>query len=290
MAIKYDVTIDNSGFLDGMHKVQDSVKETGKAIEDAFDGGNIDNASQSLRARMRMLTQEIASLTVEYRNLSESEQKSAHGQELRKKIENLTTEAGTLRDAMDDVNRSVRGVASDTKNWDALAGGINVATSAFGALTGTASLFGAEEEKLQEIQTKLQASLAISNALSVIQNNLQKESNLMLGIRAIKEKAAAVAIAIRSAAEGKGVITTKAATIAQGAFNLVAKANPYVLLATAILTVVGALTALTMGNKKAKESQEKLNKAQEEAKKMLKNLPRLIRNGQTQLHRVRLSK
>lgn len=263
MAIKYEITADSSGFVTEIRKIQDTVKDTTKVVERSFDEQG--KSAESLRGRLRALTQELAEATVEFRSMSEAEKQSAKGQELLHKIDKLTNQAGELRDAMDDANRSIRGVASDTKNWDALAGGINVATSAFGGLTGAASLFGAKEEELQELQTKLQASLAISNALSVIQNNLQKESALMLGIRDIREKAAATAIAIRTAAEGRGVIVTKAATAAQAAFNLVAKANPYVLLAGAILSVVGVLAALHIGQRKAKESAEALAKAEEEA-------------------------
>lgn len=219
------------------------------------------DAEQSLRMQLRMATQELASLTLKYREMSAEEKSSAQGQELRKKMEELTKKAGNLRDAMDDANRAIRGTASDTATFDAVAQGLNVVTSTAGAAQGALSMLGVNEEALMDIQTKLQASLAISNALSVIQNNLQKESALMLGIRTIKEKAAAAAIAIRSAAEGKGIIVTKAATVAQAAFNAVAKANPYVLLASVILGVVGALVGFT---KKTKEATEAEKKQQEE--------------------------
>lgn len=332
MPISFEITGDNKLFLDAMRKVQESVRQTSKTVNDALSGqariveeltekteqlaaeiaeaeksggtgidqkkkqyeelteqleeakqgfvdmqrefgkqsgtATQDQSSESLRTRLKQLTQQIAELTIEYRSMSASEQQSAKGQELLKKIEGLTDEAGTLRDAMDDANLSIKGVASDTKNWDALAGGINVATSAIGGLIGAASLFGAKEEELQEIQTKLQASLAISNALSVIQSNLQKESSLMLGIRKIQEKAAAAAIAIRSAAEGKGVVTTTAATAAQKVFNAVAKANPYVILAGAILTVVGAFVAFSSGSKKVTEAEKKRNEELERGKRL----------------------
>ena len=65
---------------------------------------------------------------------------------------------------------------------------------------------------------------------------------------------------IETAAKGRGIIATKAATIAQAAFNAIAKANPYVLLATAIITVVGALAAFAIGSKKAKEQEEEMQR------------------------------
>lgn len=227
--------------------------------------------TESMRQQLRQLTNEIASATVEYRRMTDAERNSATGMELKRKLEDLIKKAGELRDAMDDVNSSVRGEASDTKHLDGIAQGLNVLTSSAGAATSVFQMFGAKQEDLINIQTKLQATLAISNALTVIQNNLQKESSLMLGIRTIQEKAHAAAIALRTAAEGRGVIVTKLATIAQAAFNAVANANPYVLLATAILTVVGALVAFTTGSKEATEAEkrqreegERLRKQQED--------------------------
>lgn len=212
--------------------------------------------TQSMRSRLRELTMEVSELTMKYRSMTETERNSAAGRELEAKIRRLTKEASDLSDTMGDVKDAIKNAASDTSTFDSLAGGINVATSAMGGLTGAAAMLGVEESELQDIQTRLQASLAISNALSVIQNNLQEQSALMLGVRKVQEGAAAMAIRIRSAAEGKSIIVTKAATVAQRAFNLVAKANPYVLLATAILTVVGALAAFTLGTKKQTQAEE----------------------------------
>ena len=222
-----------------------------------------DQQTESMRAQLRLLTNEIASTTVEYRRMTDAERNSAAGMELKRKLEDLIKKAGELRDAMDDANTQIRGEASDTKHLDGIAQGLNVVTSSAGAAVSVFQMFGASQEDLINIQTKLQATLAISNALTVIQNNLQKESSLMRGIRTIQEKAHAAAISIRTAAEGRGVIATKAATIAQAAFNLVAKANPYVLLATAILTVVGALVAFSAGSKKAKREEEEHQKQME---------------------------
>lgn len=229
-------------------------------------------ASQSVRMRLRELTQQIVELTLEYRSMGEEERNSMAGQELEKRIAELTREAGVLKDAFGDATREINGLASDTSKWDALGEGLNVAASALGGAAGAASLLGAEEEDLQRIQTALQASLATSNALSVMQNKLQKESSLMIAIRAVQESAAAKAIAVRTAAEGKGIIATKAATLAQTIFNTVAKANPYLLLFTAITTLVGGVYLLTKSLKantdRHKEAAEAARRHAEEVSKM----------------------
>lgn len=290
-SIKYDLLAES---LQNAKLELINITSAHEDAKNAFQG----DATQSIRMQLRQLTMEIAELTLNYRALSDEEKKSEVGQGMLTKLHELTEKAGDLRDAMDDVNRAINATASDTKNFDALAGGLNIVSSSFGAVTGAAAMLGIEEENLQDIQTKLQASLAISNALSVIQNNLQKESALMVGVRTVQEKAAAAAIAIRTAAEGKGVIATKAATVAQAAFNLVAKANPYVLLATAIITVVGALAAFTIGSKKATEAEkkqaeeaQKLKEKQEEMNKALGtstgNLEAKYRSLQQQWKRLR---
>ena len=237
---------------------------------------SMDQPLMGIRSELRNLTNEIASTTLAYRQMSDAEKASAEGMKLKRKLEELVKKAGELRDVMDDVNRQVSGEASDTKKFDALAQGINVVASTAGAGTSVLQMFGASQEDLINIQTKLQATLAISNALTVVQNNLQRESALMIGIRTIQEKAHAAAIALRTTAEGKGVVVTGLATAAQAAFNAVANANPYVLLAIAILTVVGALVAFTSGSnaataaqKRQREEGERLRRQQEEMSRAL---------------------
>lgn len=75
------------------------------------------------------------------------------------------------------------------------------------------------------------------------------------------------AVAARADAVAKGIQTaaTKAATIAQVAFNTAANANPYVLLATAVTAVGLALWTYSSHANKSTEAQEKLNKAVAEA-------------------------
>ncbi len=224
-----------------------------------------EGADVSLRQQLRNLTQEIASLMVAYAQLSDEERATAEGKTLQRHIEELTEQAGILRDAMGDSTAAINNAASDTRGFDQMAGALQLAIDGFGLATAGAEMFGVSQEDLVEAQTKLQAALVASNALSSIQNNLQKQSALMQGINIIQTKAAAVAETIKTAAQGRGVIVTKAATVAQAAFNAVAKANPYVLLATACLTVVGALYAFAKGSKAAQKAEEE---RQAQAEKM----------------------
>ncbi|MDE7460252.1 MAG: tape measure protein [Paramuribaculum sp.] len=66
-------------------------------------------------------------------------------------------------------------------------------------------------------------------------------------------------------AKGLQTAATKTATIAQAAYNAVANANPYVLLATAVVAVASAVLVYSTRANKAAEAQKKLNKAVSDA-------------------------
>lgn len=225
-----------------------------------------ENAGTSLRQQLRNVREEIATLLLAYRSLSEQEKQTAQGQQLARYIDELTEKAGELNDAIGDTAQAVRNAASDTRSFDQLAGGVQLVVDGFGLATAGAEALGLSEASLAEVQTRLQTALVASNALSSMQVNLQKQSALMQGINVIQTKAAATAENIRTWAVGRGVIATKAATIAQAAFNKIAKANPYVLLAMGVTTVVGALYAFAKGSDAAKKADEERQREIEEAK------------------------
>lgn len=222
-----------------------------------------ENAGTSLRQQLKSVREEIATLLIAYRSLSEEEKQTVQGKELVRYINELTEKAGVLNDAIADTSQAVSNAASDTRGFDQLAGGVQLVVDGFGLATAGAQAFGMSEENLLEVQTRLQAVLVASNALTSMQVNLQKQSALMQGVVAIQTKAAAAAETIRTWAVGRGTVATTLATIAQKAFNAVAKANPYVLLTTAVLSVVGALYAFTKGNDEAKKATEEKRKTLE---------------------------
>lgn len=235
-----------------------------------------DNAGASLRQQLRSVREEIATLLLAYRSLTEQEKQSAQGKELARHIDELTEKAGELNDAIADTSQAITNAASDSRGFDQLAGGIQLVVDGFGLATAGAQALGLSESDLMEVQTQLQTALVASNALTSMQVNLQKQSALMQGVNVIQTKAAATAETIRTWAVGRGVIATKAATIAQAAFNVVAKANPYVLLAMAVVTVVGALYAFAKGNEAAKKAEEERQAQLERTKEINEGIARSI--------------
>ena len=229
--------------------------------------GNYAIANQSVKTELKELVQEIALLTVQYRNMSEEEQRSAEGQQIQAKMQEMTVKAAELKDAIGDVSREISSGANDTNTFSAFSEGINLLISGVGGLTAASHALGIGEKDLVKIQTTLQASLAASNALTKAQNILQKESNLMVGVARLQTAAHAAAIKMRTIAEGEGVVATKAATVAQAAFNAVAKANPYVLLATGIGLLVAAILGFTKSTKEETEAQKAAREEMEKSKK-----------------------
>lgn len=224
--------------------------------------------AESMRSRLRELRETIYNLEIEWRTMSDEQRKSDFGVALRKQLESAKKEGGDLADIMGDVQRAIQSEANDTGKFSALSEGINLAVSSATALTGAMELLGVSEKDAEKVQAQIQAGLAISNGLMQAQNVLQKESNLMIQIGNIQRWAQVKAEAAANVAKNAGTVATIKATVAQRAFNLVAKANPYVLLATAIVTVVGALFLFAKRSDDAKQKQEELNKEIERGKKV----------------------
>lgn len=216
--------------------------------------GNYAIAAQSMKSTLRELTEEIAQLTLQYQEMSDEEKRSDIGVQLRDKITQLTEEAGKYKDIISDVKQSISGSASDTRWFDTMIESGKLMVSTFGLAKNAAIALGMSEDSLQESILKVQQAMQAVQALTVIQNTLQKQSNLMKGIAVLQSKALAAATSLEAKATTQATGATVAQTIAMKAFNAVANANPYVLLATAILTVIGLIVSYTSATEDATEA------------------------------------
>ena len=227
-----------------LEKETKAIYEEMKRLQEAtgkhsLNVGNYAEATTGLRSQIMQLTEELVRMRME-------------GKQNTAEYANLQQKAAMLKDAFKDATAEVQNMASDTSTLDSVLSGLGAATGGFAAATGAMRLFGDESEDVQQAQRKLQAAIALVNGVTAIQKNLQHQSALMLGISKIQTSALAKAEAYERLVKIKGNEATWGAVVAQKAFNLVAKANPYVLLATALVTVVGALVAFSRGSKEAK--------------------------------------
>lgn len=83
---------------------------------------------------------------------------------------------GELQDRYGDINTQARIHSDDNKNIKGTMDAISGLTGAMTAGVGVASLFGAEQEKLAQIQTKLQAVMAVTMGIQQVANTLNKDS------------------------------------------------------------------------------------------------------------------
>lgn len=219
---------------------------TGKT---SLNVGNYSDAAKGLTTQIENQTKQLALLRLE-------------GKQGTAEYQQLSKETAMLRDAVKDATDEITRMASDTSNLDAVLGLAAGASGGFAAFTGAMELFGAESEDVQEAQKKLQAAIAITTGVQAIQNAVQKQSAIMLGISRLQMAALSKAQVYNRLVTMQGTKATLAATIAQKAFNLIAAANPYVLLALALVTVVGALVLFASNTDKSAKNQQKLNEVQ----------------------------
>lgn len=219
---------------------------TGKT---SLNVGNYSDAAKGLTTQIENQTKQLALLRLE-------------GKQGTAEYQQLSEETAMLRDAVKDATDEITRMASDTSDLDAVLGLAAGASGGFAAFTGAMELFGAESDDIQEAQKKLQAAIAITTGVQAIQNAVQKQSAIMLGISRLQMAALSKAQVYNRLVTMQGTKATLAATIAQKAFNLIAAANPYVLLALALVTVVGALVLFASNADKSANNQQKLNEAQ----------------------------
>ena len=243
--------------------------------------GNYPDAVRPVTAQLREMTQQLVQLRME-------------GKANTEEYNELLKKTGQMKDAMMDAQNEVKQMASDTSTLNSVLAGAQAAAGAFSVALGIMNLTGDKDsetaKELAEAQRKLQSAIAITTGLQALQNALQKESALMMGVNKIRMLAAAAAQRAYAAA-------TRDAEAAQAVFNKVAKSNIYVWLASVILTVVGAIAAFTRGSK---EQQEETRKVNEELKTQLEYLRQLdemysalgekaIKDAQYQLDRAKAS-
>lgn len=255
------LTLDGSDYQRGMNEAEQSTKQFSDAskmtaselLKQMKTMDNLGRSTSNYRQQLGQMTRQIQDLTVNYRAMSDEMKQSDFGKAVAKQITELTQKASEMKDSIQDAASSVKLLASDTAKLDAAKQGIEGLSSVF-SLIASAGILGADStERLVKVMARLKAIESATNAIIKISNVLNKDSILMLTIKNAQTKLATKATVEYAAATGT-------ATVAQKTFNTVAKANPYVLLATAVLTVVGALAAFSKGTQQAEDDQASLNK------------------------------
>lgn len=243
--VNVDLDMSVEGYVQGMDKATDSTKAYETETRKTKD------SMVNLNKEFRKAKKDAQDLTAGYAQLSDAEKNSTLGREIASQLEQAKQKAAEFLDMKQDLDQELRSRASDTATWDAMKEGLGVGKDVMTALVSlTADLTGNEKELGKMIQKIAQVQSIANTAISV-GNALQKQSALMNGVRRIQELALSKAIQLETS-------STVGATVAQKAFNVVAKANPYVLLGTAALALVSALGAYMIAVSKAKDATDEL--------------------------------
>lgn len=265
MASKYSVelSLDTKGYKEGAKQAEDANADFASSI------GEVSKSLPNLRKALAAARKETTGLAFAYSKLSEQEKNSGFGKAMAKQLNEAKKRTAELIDMNGDLANELKNLASDTAAWDAMKEGIGIvkdsmtaAITTFGEMTNTADDLAPVLKKVAQVQSIAATAISVGNAL-------QKQSAVMCGIRKIQEVALTKAIEAETVAQGK-------ATVAQKLFNAVAKANPYVLLASAVLAAGAALaTYITLTHKSAEaieEEKKALDRRQTAANSMAESL------------------
>ena len=263
--VNVELSCNTTAFQQGMDGAINSVK----AYE--TETRKIADATGNFRKEFAAAKKDVMNLASAYRNLTAEEKNSQFGQEIAKQLQVAKQKAADYLDIQSDMQQELRNLASDTATFDSLSQGVNVFMQTTSAALGVVAQFTGNEEDARRAVVMFTTAQSVLNSVTAIQNALQKQSALMLGVTKVQTLAATAAENLSTAAKSKNIVVTKLATVAQAAFNKVAMANPCVLLATAILAVVGAFAAFASSSSDAEQKEKKMQEEVEKTNKKIED-------------------
>jgi hypothetical protein len=102
--------------------------------------------------------------------------------------------AGELKDGIGDIKSQVNALSSDTKKLDTVMGGLQGGAAVFQGISSAIALAGVEDEKLMQTMVKMQAVQGVMNSINEVAIILNKEHVVGMQLRAVWEKAYAMAV------------------------------------------------------------------------------------------------
>lgn len=229
-------------------------------------------ADQLAEDSIKRMGMQLTDLRSEYESLSKAQRDDVTvGGELLQRIQELDAEYKSLRESTGNFRDSVGNYEKALNGLGKLSDGVDGITKSTMGLAQTLllsntlmGLFGKENEESAEQAERLNKILALLSIAEQVNTNLIRESIVQNKLAAVTDSIRAVQLKAKTAAEVASTKGTIAATVAQKAFNLVASANPYVLLALALVAVGSALLVFAKNTNNAAKEQERLNALQRE--------------------------
>jgi hypothetical protein len=171
--------------VEGLNK---DLKETSQTATDASTKGmeQFDQKLAELNQRLEtggLTMREMTKLMKEYQNLAaQAGGESPVGSQ-------AIANAANLKDEIGDLKAQTTALSSDFVGLDTALQGVETGAAAFQGIQSAVALTGVESEALTQTMVKLQAVQGLVNSVSIIANNLNKESILGLQVRNALEAA-----------------------------------------------------------------------------------------------------
>lgn len=217
------------------------------------------NSIEAMRIKLSQLKDEWKGLDVgteEFRAMSE-EIRVLNDQikEAEQSTGDFRRNVGNYGSALEGLGKLSEGIEGVSKSSMGLAQGLLGVNSLMG-------MFGEQTEEDTKRAQQLQKIIALLSIAQQVNTNVLKEGIVQNKLAVVTDTIRTTQIKAKTAAEAASTKGTVAATIAQRIFNAVASANPYVLLALALVAVGAALFAFASNTDNAADKQKKLNDLQ----------------------------
>lgn len=257
---------------------KEQIKAT-QALKDATRAATLRAKAETVEANsIEALRIELSQLVDKWKSLDmdgeEFQKVGAQILETREKLKRAEEAAGDFRRSVGNYEKATAGLEKLSEGIDgASKSSMGLAQSLLGAnmLLG---MFGQQNEENAEQAAALQKVIALLSIVQQVNTNIVREGIVQNKLGAIMDSVRTTQIKAKTAAEALSTKGTIAATAAQKVFNVVASANPYVLLATALVTVVGALYLFATRAGEARKEQAKLNAELSYTNRLLRQLDR----------------
>lgn len=287
--LKVKITADVKGF-------KSDIQDAGKSMDEFTDKTNDAGQSmadyqsklsksemniRSFNKELKQARKDALDLANAFNSLSPDQKMSGFGKQLKDQLDEAVKKTGELTDLKGDVQREINNIASDTRGFDTAKESIGLMMNTMGSLSSIIATVTGDQEAYNRAVTIFTGTQQTLNALTEIQNVLQKESNLymlaeaanMKIVNALKNISIAstikqtAATGAETAGQKAGTIATLAHAAAQKALNTAMKAGPYVIIAGAIAAIGGTIKLVTSLMDSYKKKVEDLNKAYDSSTK-----------------------
>ena len=269
-----------------LKNIKGELNSTGQAsskldqIQQRFN--RIINSSAPLKKQLRDLTALMAKMNLD--NMVDNDV-----------FVTMTAKAAEMKDALGDASQAIRLMSSDTAKLDATIEGFQVLAGAAGVVTGVMGTLGTENERLQQAMLKVQSVISVMNGVQQIANALNKDSILMLRLKALQQEINNALTATSTSETAKNTASTivntaagvannsatKKGTIAQKAWNVTKAISKALLGDFTGLLIVGAGTLLTyaLATGTSTEETDKQAEATKKAKEATDEFAKAVANG-----------